>query len=236
MKSVKNYFRVVIGLIILLSFSSCKEENPIGYTDENSVFFTLKFNSRIVPENGVLVEKIFVNFIAMNSLEVPELKVNDEFIVLPGFDSLNKKVYLSGIINFATQLNFNITSNGKSTSGFFIMPQPVTNVRCNGLFLTSVVGLSTNYNRESIPSSEAYNFSWDGNGTSYFLYTHSGSYFGNSTSFQLITTGFNDIYIGISSIIGRNVQSGDKPNYVGSYGSGYVLAEREGSFFYKPNN
>jgi hypothetical protein len=236
MKTNNILLSVLTGLIIILSFSSCKEENPISHTDEYSVFFTLKFHSLILPENGVLVEKIIVDFIAMNSLSKPKLVVNDEIVDVPIIDSLNKKVYLSGIINIASQLNFKITSNGKSTSGFFIMPQPVTNVRCNGLFLTSVVGLPTNYGRGSIPTAEAYNFSWEGNGTSYYLYTHSGSYLGNSTSFRLITTGFNDSYIGISSIIGKNVQTGDKPNFVGSYGSGYVIAERKGSFFYNPNN
>jgi len=245
MKTSNVYISYLIMLFSLNIFLGCEKDEIVSVSDENKQVFYLKFKAEEkYQQNKVVGNRIRVIFEAINTLEVPTVFVNNDTLKSYRIDSTNKKLHsYTTYTPDAEYINFQILGNGKITKGLYKMPERVKNLTCNGFRFLPIMELANDspfYTIETSADSK-YTIKWDNVSEYYFVklsasytaykgidtqFVHQASFtgFGAGKPTTIIVTSYKDIVL----------QTGDKPNFIGTYGSGYVVGSRAVRYRYEP--
>jgi hypothetical protein len=225
-------------------FFGCEKNEIVSVSDENKQVFHLEFKAEEkYLQNKIVGNHIRVIYEAINTLEVPTVIVNNDTLKGFGIDSTNKKLNsYATYIPDAEYINFQILGNGKITKGLYKMPEHVKNLTCNGFRFLPILELANDSLFYSIETSADSNYTikWDNVAEYYsvklvdftvyqgidtqFVHQASATSFGAGKPTTIIVTSYKDLVL----------QTGDKPNFSGTYGSGYVVGSRAVRYRYEP--
>jgi len=212
--------------LVVIIFASCSDSSEILQPGDNS-YFSLTFDQDTYEDNSI----VYAYFMTTNLSEIPTVNINGEN--LARFGVYEGSIQGSMELEFSNQYSFNISSNGKNTSGSITMPNEPTNVMCNSVLLT-------NQGTNSFPYADSFNFSWNGNNYDYFYcYWNTNNYSleqyayptETNTTFSPRNSDINQYYFYIRAANGVRPISGSSPNVRGEYGAGYVIASSLGKSY-----
>jgi hypothetical protein len=236
-----NLALISIIIFIFINFISCKEGEIVTTSDENSQVFHLRFNAvEVFQSNKVVGNVIRVNFEAFNTKEIPTIITNGDTIFNTHYNSFIGTVTGSGDIRDTSIIDFQVINKGKITKGIFVIPDPVSNLICNGFIFKPLIELKDINVFHHITTDTVYSINWNGNSNYYIMSINYGElhYDGSETNFTFPHGSgywtYKPSSIELTSYSRYLLKSGDLPNYVGTYGSGYVSGSRRFTYRYEP--
>jgi hypothetical protein len=209
---------LVLGLILFVACSD-DDSSPVS-PDNSSPSFTIYFDVDL-NERGKNVD---VDFMTTNISKIPSVVVNGTAIDIFEIREGSIQGTLSNL-SYSETFTFEISADGKTTTGSIEMPADVTTITCNS---TNIEEDSTVY----VEAAETYNFAWTSSNADYFICG-----FSNTTddivdeklcktpSVSYDATGHTRYRFDLKSYVGPVLESGAVPNVTGAYGAGYAVAE-----------
>lgn len=238
--------KYLLLFFIFILFNSCKEETMVVTSDAKRQIFKLDFSVRDIVFNDKPTETyINASFFAPGISDTPDVYINGVKMVNFIIDSSNNNIDLYGWcsnIPFKSKTSFIISSGSKATTGTFIMPSKPYNVTCSGIPLTDSIPVWSEFT--AIPVDSIYHFKWECDNYDYFSVhiNYGGNFHAMLFDKEFVRIKTSDwtigdiplsLYIGVFK--GIIFKPGTKPNYTGTYGSGYVSATYSTEFRYVPN-
>ncbi len=227
MKYLKNRtytMKTVFALIMLaLAFNGCK---VINEEEQNDTIFGLEFNY-----SGAYGQNYIDVFFTTNNLsEIPEVEINGEVI-----NKFNMESSLSAWVEipYSSMIYYNVSCDGKTTSGNIKIPQNLSGVDCNGF------PLNEDNNVTYVPYASEYEFTWpvvpcDFQSLEIESDEYSTIWLDSTVNTYTIYNNeldSNYLYVNIDLHNGDKMEPGAVPGTDGSYGAGFVTAISHNAYF-----
>ncbi|MBX2974960.1 MAG: hypothetical protein KF721_02415 [Ignavibacteriaceae bacterium] len=243
MKTTKKYNLTLLVLIYIVNFIGCEKEQIVTPSDENKQLFHFSFEASEKTDSNFNVIGYYtaVRFKAIDTKEIPTVIINQDTLSHIVYSSSTNSVSVNYGVPYTDIINFEVIKGNKSTKGSFIMPEEVTNLKCNGFNFKPIRYFDNQSVINRIPDDSVYTVSWDANFDLYVVKvnynfepcTLSVPYFSYNASNNIFETG-KPYSITLTSFKGINLSSGTEPYCKGTYGSGYVFGSIRSTFKYFP--